>query len=123
MMNQLAVPRKYLRGPNPLAFREICGDHKILVQVPSSRHQKALTNIDHEVRRPETPTFDERGSRGQIPWITFRHAFIYPGPDDVDLLLCQTRIICELAVSGICEPGRHLARQHRCPNSLRPRPC
>src|SRR6516162_2016697 len=105
MMNEFAVSRQYLRRPNPLAFGEVGRDYEILVYVASRLYQEALSDINHQVGGAKLPSFDELGRSGQVPGITFRGTSVHPGPNGVDLLIRQPRIICEVAVPGSANQG------------------
>ncbi len=66
VVHDLAVAGPDLSRPYPFAFGEISRNKEMLVSIGSRFHNKILADIDHDVRLPLPPAFDEDRRRWQI---------------------------------------------------------
>src|SRR5580700_337444 len=103
MMHDLAIARPDLGRAHPFAFGEICRDEEMLVSIGAGLHHEIFANIDHDVRFPLPPAFDEDRRRWQFAWVSFHRASVYPGFDRFDFAAGQPGVVSEAAVMSIGE--------------------
>ena len=76
----------------------------------------------NQVRFAKLPSFSEGRQFGKVAWGTLGRARIDPLCNGVDLLLFQPQIILEETMTGVGEPGRHLAADDLVLDPASPRP-
>src|SRR5262245_42930152 len=123
VMHDPAIALSNLGELHVLVFGEIGRDGEIFIRDHAfCGHAVFDGHREHDVWFADLPAFGVFRARRHVFRIAFIRAAFDPGDDGVDLLLREARVVGELAVSGIGEPGRHRARHYLFADGLGPGP-